>query len=216
MCDPAPCHQRHLMTMSQSQSGNHFTVPCVPAARVGMLLLADIAQVCGAPAPAPHRPSSDPSSSWYGFLAPSLCSGCVSAQAFWGVQQVMVSDSMSSPSLCHCISADEAKSCFLQSPLVSLVDGMPGLSCPGQRISLAQCRLGTCFRSWSRIRPRAVFTNGNPPGFIVFEAWKHLPVAQGNEAGRIRVWQHLPFVLCPSWAPFGAQPCQRPVPPIIG
>lgn len=47
--------------------------------------------------------------------------------------------SVSSPSLCHCISAAEAKSCFLQSCLLSLVDGRCQVFLAlGERITLAQ------------------------------------------------------------------------------
>lgn len=128
-----------------------------------MLLPADAVRVCGAPAnlpAAPHTPSSgmSSSSSQHGPMAPAPHSGWVSAQAFGGAQWAMGSASVSSPSLCRCTPAAEAKSCVLHSPLVSAVDGeMPGLSRPGQRPALRKCECllaratGSCCGQWQGV-----------------------------------------------------------------
>lgn len=59
--------------------------------------------------------------------------------------------------------------------------------------------------------------NGNPSGFIVFESLETPACCSEKwQAGRIRVCQHLPFALHPSWVPFGAQPCRHLVSPTGG
>lgn len=139
MGDQASGHQRHLETVAHSQSKYPLHRPLCPCSKgcMGMLSPADAVLVCGAPAnlpPPPHTPSSGTSSSWHSPMALAPRSGRVSSQVFWGAQRVMGSASVSSPSLCHCIPAPEAKFCFLHSPLVSAVDReIPDLSCPGQR-----------------------------------------------------------------------------------
>lgn len=134
-----PATRSTLRQRLSSKVGIHFTIPCIPAARMGMQSPVDAVRVCGALAnlpAAPHTPSlgASSSSSQHGPLALAPHSRWLSAQAFWGAWQVMGSARVSSPSLCCYISAAEAKFCFLRSPLVSTVDReMPDLSRPGQR-----------------------------------------------------------------------------------
>lgn len=117
-----------------------LTIPCVPAARMGMLSSADgdAICVCGALAnlpPPPRIPSSGTSSSYssHSPVAPAPCSGWVSGQLFWGGQWLVDQPACPCLPFSSCSPAAEAKFCFLHSLLVSAVDGdMPVLSCHGQ------------------------------------------------------------------------------------